>query len=261
MGKKVSPKALRLGVIKSWPSIWFREGDKYIQSVRQDINIRKFLIKEHKEAGIDKVEIARSANKINIDVHTGKPGLIIGRGGNGIEELKKKLHVKFLSNPAGIRLSDINLNIKEVSQPNLSAQILVQSMILDIEKRMPFRKVIKQTIGKAERAGALGVKVVIGGRLNGAEIARTEWYREGRVPLHTLRAEFPQVGVCLQAYLYRTKADLASMIDHTLMKPDASRLSSRAALSWNAATSVLIPIRRNSRTTGKKSPSPRRGDA
>lgn len=188
MGKKVSPKALRLGFIKTWPSIWFREGEKYIASVRQDVGIRKFIIKEYKEAGIDKVEIARSANKINIDIHTGKPGLMIGRGGNGIEELKKKLHVKFLSNPAGIRLGDINLNIKEVSQPNLSSQILVQSMILDIEKRMPFRKVIKQTIGKAERAGALGVKVVVAGRLNGAEIARTEKLVSGKVPLNTLRA-------------------------------------------------------------------------
>ena len=189
MGKKVNPKILRMGIIKSWPSIWFSRGDKYISNVKQDVLIRKYLIKTQKDAGIDKVEIARNAKKINIDVHTGKPGVLIGRGGNGIEELKKTLHRKFLSNPAGIRLSDINLNIKEVAQPNLSAQIVVQQMILDIEKRMPFRKVIKQTIGKIERAGALGVKVAIGGRLNGAEIARTEKLVFGKVPLNTLRAD------------------------------------------------------------------------
>jgi len=189
MGKKINPKILRTGITKSWPSIWFSRGDKYISNVKQDVQIRKFLIKTHKEAGIDRVEIARGANKINIDVHTGKPGVLIGRGGNGIEELKKTLHRKFLSNPAGIRLSDINLNIKEVAQPNLSAQINIQQMILDIEKRMPFRKVMKQTIGKIERAGALGVKVVISGRLNGAEIARTEKLVSGKVPLNTLRAD------------------------------------------------------------------------
>ena len=189
MGKKVNPKILRMGIIKSWPSIWFSRGDKYISNVKQDVLIRKYLIKTQKDAGIDKVEIAHNAKKINIDVHTGKPGVLIGRGGNGIEELKKTLHRKFLSNPAGIRLSDINLNIKEVAQPNLSAQIVVQQMILDIEKRMPFRKVIKQTIGKIERAGALGVKVAIGGRLNGAEIARTEKLVSGKVPLNTLRAD------------------------------------------------------------------------
>lgn len=189
MGKKINPKILRIGVIKSWPSIWFSRGDKYISNVKQDVLIRKYLIKTQKEAGIDKVEIFRDAKKINIDVYTGKPGVLIGRGGNGIEELKKKLHRMFLSNPAGIRLSDINLNIKEVAQPNLSAQIVVQQMILDIEKRMPFRKVMKQTIGKIERAGALGVKVAIGGRLNGAEIARTEKLVSGKVPLNTLRAD------------------------------------------------------------------------
>jgi small subunit ribosomal protein S3 len=189
MGKKVNPKVMRLGIIKSWPSVWFSAGAKYIKNVEQDVNVRKFLIKTYKEAGVDKVEIMRSANKISIEVYTGKPGVLIGRGGNGIEELKKKLKVKFLSNPAGIRLKDINLNIKEVSQPNLSAQINVQQMILDIEKRMPFRKVMKQTISKVERAGALGIKVVISGRLNGAEIARTEKLVSGKVPLNTLRAD------------------------------------------------------------------------
>ena len=189
MGKKVNPKIMRIGIIKSWPSIWFKTGRGYIRNVKQDVQIRKYLIKTQKEAGIDKVEIGRQANKINIDIHTAKPGVLIGRGGNGIEELKKSLHQKFLSNPAGIRLNDININIREVNQPNLSAQIVIQQMILEIEKRAPFRKVMKQTINKIERAGALGVKVAIGGRLNGAEIARTEKLVSGKVPLNTLRAD------------------------------------------------------------------------
>ncbi len=186
MGKKVNPKVFRLGVIATWPSTWFESGKKYIKNVQQDVGIRKYLIREMREAGIDKVEIARSLNKITIDIHTARPGLLIGRGGGGVEDLKKKLHRKFLKN---FRPSEINLNIKEVAKPHLSAQILVQSVILDIEKRMPFRRVMKQTINKAERAGALGVKIVVAGRLNGAEIARSEKLVSGKVPLHTLRAD------------------------------------------------------------------------
>jgi len=186
MGKKVNPKILRMGITKTWASVWFESGEKYIKNVRQDVLVRKYLIREFKEAGIDRVEIIRSLNKIEITITTAKPGLIIGRGGNGVDELKKKLHDKFLKN---FRLGEINLNIKEVSRPGLSAQIVVQSMIMDIEKRMPFRKVMKQTISKVERAGALGVKVVVGGRLNGAEIARSEKLVSGKVPLQTLRAD------------------------------------------------------------------------
>ncbi|MDD5032003.1 MAG: 30S ribosomal protein S3 [Patescibacteria group bacterium] len=189
MGKKVNPKIFRMGITKTWPSTWFGSGKGYIKNIEQDVRIRKFLLKELREAGVDRVEIERSANKININVHTAKPGIIIGRGGAGAEVLKKKIHENFLSRPSGIRLGDINLNISEVDRPNLSAQIVLQSMIIDIEKRMPFRRVMKQAINRVERAGALGVKVVVGGRLNGAEIARTEKLVSGKVPLHTLRAD------------------------------------------------------------------------
>ncbi|MBN2884416.1 30S ribosomal protein S3 [Patescibacteria group bacterium] len=186
MGKKVNPKVMRLGITKTWPSIWFESGNNYIKNIQQDIVIRKFLIRTMREAGIDRVEIIRSLNKITIDIWTAKPGLIIGRGGNGVEELKKSIHDKFLKN---FRMGEINLNIKEVSRPQLSAQIAVQGVITDLEKRMPFRKVMKQLIGRVERAGALGVKVEISGRLNGAEIARTEKLVSGKVPLQTLRAD------------------------------------------------------------------------
>jgi len=186
MGKKVNPKVMRLGVITTWPSVWFEGGRNYIKNIQQDIAIRKHLIKTMREAGIDKVEIIRSLNKITIDIWTAKPGLVIGRGGNGVEDLKKKIHDQFLRN---FRMGEINLNIKEVSRPQLSAQIAVQSMIMDLEKRMPFRKVMKQLIARVERGGALGVKVQIAGRLNGAEIARTEKLVSGKVPLQTLRAD------------------------------------------------------------------------
>jgi len=186
MGKKVNPKIFRMGITKSWDSIWFESGKNYIKNVAQDIHVRRYLIKEFKEAGVDKVEIVRSLNRIQVDLWTGKPGLLIGRGGNGVEELKKKLHTKFLKT---FRMGEITLNIKEVSRPGLSAQIAVQTMTLEIEKRIPFRKVMKQAISKIERSGAEGAKVVIGGRLNGAEIARTEKLVWGKVPLNTLRAD------------------------------------------------------------------------
>jgi len=186
MGKKVNPKVMRLGITKTWPSIWFESGNNYIKNIQQDIVIRKFLIRTMREAGIDRVEIIRSLNKITIDIWTAKPGLIIGRGGNGVEELKKTIHDKFLKN---FRMGEINLNIKEVRRPQLSSQIAVQGIITDLERRMPFRKVMKQLIGRVERAGALGVKVEISGRLNGAEIARTEKLVSGKVPLQTLRAD------------------------------------------------------------------------
>ncbi|HNV12754.1 MAG TPA: 30S ribosomal protein S3 [bacterium] len=188
MGKKVNPKILRMGIIKTWPSTWFSSGNAYIKNVKQDVLIRKYILKEFREAGIDKVEVSRDSGKITIDIYTGKPGIIIGRGGNGVEELKRKVHRKFLCNPMKIKLEDININIKEVENPNLSAQINVQGMALEIEKRVPFRKVMKQAISRVERAGALGVKVVISGRLNGAEIARTEKLISGKLPLSTLRA-------------------------------------------------------------------------
>jgi small subunit ribosomal protein S3 len=186
MGQKVNPKILRMGIIRTWQSKWFGSGKKYIENLEQDIKIRKFLIKELREAGVDKVEIERNAKKISINIFTAKPGIIIGRGGAGVDELKKKIHDKFLKK---YRLGEIDLNITEVDRPNLSAQIVVQQMILETEKRIPFRRVMKQAINRVERAGALGVRIVVKGRLNGVEIARAEMLSSGKVPLHTLRAD------------------------------------------------------------------------
>ena len=186
MGKKVNPKVIRLGITKSWPSVWFAQGSDYINNVKQDVLTRRFIVNELKEAGIDSVIIERGANKITINISTAKPGFIIGRGGDGIENLKKKVHSKFLKN---YRMGEININIKECDRPNLSSQIILQQTIADIEKRMPFKKVMKQAIGRIERAGALGCKISMAGRLNGSEIARTEKLVSGKVPLQTLRAD------------------------------------------------------------------------
>ncbi|MCX6796743.1 MAG: 30S ribosomal protein S3, partial [Candidatus Falkowbacteria bacterium] len=186
MGKKINPKIFRISITKNWPSKWFALGKSYCQNSEQDVKLRKFLIRELREAGVDRVEIERNAEKINIGIYTAKPGLIIGRGGVGAEDLKKKVHSKFLKN---FKSGSISLNIYEVDRPNLSAQIIVQSMILDLEKRMPFRRVMKQAINRVERAGALGIKVIVNGRLNGAEIAREEMLSSGKVPLQTLRAD------------------------------------------------------------------------
>ena len=186
MGHKVNPKVIRLNITRTWPSKWFSTGKNMIKNLEQDVRMRKFLFTELREAGMDRVEIERSGHKITIGLFTAKPGIIIGRGGSGAGDLKKKLHDKFLKN---FRLSDINLNITEFDRPNLSSMIIAQAMAIDIEKRMPFRRVMKQSINKVERAGALGVKVVVSGRLNGSEIARTEMLTSGKVPLHTLRAD------------------------------------------------------------------------
>ncbi len=185
MGKKINPRIMRITVSKDWPSKWFGVGKVYKKNLEDDVKLRRYLTNNFKEAGVKKVEIERNSNKITIAVHTAKPGLIIGRGGTGVDDLKRKIHRLYLKH---YRLGEININIMEVDRPNLCAQIVVQAMILDLEKRMPFRRVMKQAISRVERAGALGVKVIIGGRLNGAEIARSEMLTSGKVPLHTLRA-------------------------------------------------------------------------
>jgi len=186
MGKKVNPKIIRTGVIRTWPSVWFSRGQDYIKNVQQDVNIRKFLLHHLREAGVNEVKIERDSKKIRIAIHTAKPGLIIGRGGAGIEELKKKIHRRFLKN---FPPNEIDISIKEVDRPNLSAQVVLQSMIVDLEKRVPFKKVMKQAASRVEKAGALGVKIIVKGRLNGSEIARAEKFVNGKVPLQTLRSD------------------------------------------------------------------------
>lgn len=190
MGQKVHPKIFRTGQsqIYTWNSKWFAKKD-YVARLRQDVDIRDFLKKALKEAAVAKIEIERTANAVTVIIHSAKPGLIIGHAGTGIEDLRKKIKEKFLD-----KKTALNLNVQEVQNPSTSAEVVLQSMIADIEKRIPFRRVLKQSIGRVERAGAKGVKVVASGRLDGAEIAREETLSWGKIPLHTLRADIDYAG-------------------------------------------------------------------
>lgn len=187
MGQKVNPKIFRMGIIRTWESKWFSK-NKYSDFLKLDVAIRKFLNLKLKDAALDRIEIERSGESIKITIHSAKPGIIIGRSGVGIEDLKNKLQ-KSVLNKMNIGKMGVNLNIQEVKNPNLSANIIMQNVIDDLEKRIPFRRALKQAIGKAEKAGAKGVKIMVAGRLNGAEIARNEKLTSGKIPLHTLRAD------------------------------------------------------------------------
>jgi len=183
MGQKVNPKAFRLGYIYTWPSKWFSRKD-FAKFLEQDVKIRKFINVKLKEAGIDRIEISRDQKDIIIDIIAAKPGLIIGRGGQGIEELKKELKEKVLKEKISVKI-----NIKEVDNASLSAAVVLQLISADIEKRIPFRRIAKQAIDRVMKAGAQGVKIALAGRLNGVEIARTEIFSDGKIPLHTMRAD------------------------------------------------------------------------
>lgn len=184
MGHKVNPKAFRLGNTITWNSQWFATNAKFSAFLEQDVKLRKFLVKELRDSAMEQVKIERANDAITLNIYTGKPGVIIGRSGAGVEDLKKKIKQKFLLGKA-----NLNINIKEVERVALSASLVMQEIIASLEKRIPFRRAVKQAVGKVMRAGALGVKVIVGGRLNGAEIARSETVAEGSLPLHTLRAD------------------------------------------------------------------------
>jgi small subunit ribosomal protein S3 len=180
MGQKVHPKGFRLGILEHWESRWFAEKE-YAALLHDDIRTRDFIKKRLYHAGIAKVEIERAANKAKINIYTARPGIVIGKKGAEIEKLKTEL----------ARLTDreVYLNIHEVRRPDLDAQLVAENVALQLERRVAFRRAMKESVARAIRMGAQGVKVRCSGRLAGAEIARTEWYREGRVPLHTLRAD------------------------------------------------------------------------
>ncbi len=184
MGQKVHPKIFRTGVIFGWDSKWFARGREFSDNLKYDIQIKEYLKKELKNAGIAKIEIERTRNVITIVIHSAKPGVVIGRQGAGAEELKKKLKKKFF----GTHKVTINLNILEVDRPGVNAQLVAQAMAEELEKRMPYRRVMKQAVERVQKGGVQGVKVLVGGRLNGSEIANHEKLTWGKIPLHTLRA-------------------------------------------------------------------------
>src|SRR5919109_2306284 len=180
MGQKTHPKVFRLGVIESWDSKWFARHD-YPKLLHEDFRVKKFLKSRLHHAGIAKIELERAANKAKINIYTARPGIVIGKKGAEIEKLKAEL--------ARMTDREVYLNIHEVRRPDLDAQLVAENVALQLERRVAFRRAMKESVARAIRMGAQGVKVRCSGRLAGAEIARTEWYREGRVPLHTLRAD------------------------------------------------------------------------
>ncbi len=180
MGQKVHPKGFRVGVLEGWESRWFAERE-YATLLHDDIRIREFIKKRLYHAGIAKIEVERAANKAKINIYTARPGIVIGKKGVEIEKLKADL--------AQRTDREVYLNIHEVRRPDLDAQLVSENVALQLERRVAFRRAMKESVTRAIRMGAQGVKVRCSGRLGGAEIARTEWYREGRVPLHTLRAD------------------------------------------------------------------------
>lgn len=181
MGQKTHPKGFRLGIIEQWDSRWFARPREYASLLHEDLKLRRFLKTRLYHAGISKVEIERAANKAKINIYTARPGIVIGKKGAEIEKLKAEIS----------RLSkrETFLNIHEVRRPDVDAQLVAENVALQLERRVAFRRAMKEAVGRATRMGAGGVRIQCAGRLAGAEIARTEWYRDGRVPLHTLRAD------------------------------------------------------------------------
>ncbi len=180
MGQKVHPIGFRLGVIKTWDSKWYAEAD-YAKYLHEDIAIRKYLKKRLYSSGVSKIEIERAANKTKINIHTARPGLIIGKKGSEVETIKKELST--------LTSKEIFINIHEVRKPELDAQLVAENVALQLERRIAFRRAMKKSVTSALKFGAKGIRITCSGRLGGAEMSRTEWYREGRVPLHTLRAD------------------------------------------------------------------------
>ncbi len=181
MGQKVNPIGLRLGIVKTWESRWYA-GKHYSNYILEDYNIRNFLKKKLYHAGISKIEIERSSKRIRLRIFTARPGIVIGKKGSEIALLKKELEKKMIS-------QEVLIDIQEVRKPEIDAQLVAENIALQIERRVAFRRAMKRGVASAMRFGAQGIKVICSGRLGGAEMARTEWYREGRVPLHTLRAD------------------------------------------------------------------------
>lgn len=181
MGQKVHPIGMRLGIVKDWTSKWYADSKDFANLLNNDLEVRDYLKKRLSQASISRIQIDRPANNAHITIHTARPGLVIGKKGEDIDSLRKDI-----SNRMGI---PVHLSVEEIRKPELDAQLVAEGITQQLERRIMFRRAMKRAVQNAMRLGAGGVKVHMAGRLNGAEIARSEWYREGRVPLHTLRAD------------------------------------------------------------------------
>lgn len=182
MGQKVNPHGLRVGVIQDWNAKWIADKKDYAKFIKEDDKIRSFLKRKYFQSGISKIVIERSEGKVIVDIHTGRPGVLIGKAGAGAEEIKAEVQ-KIIGDKALV------LNIIEVKRPDMDAQLVAEAIAAQLEKRVSFRRAMRQCMGRATRSGAKGIKTMVSGRLDGAEIARCEQYHEGSIPLHTLRAD------------------------------------------------------------------------
>jgi small subunit ribosomal protein S3 len=181
MGQKVNPNGIRLGIVKDWTSKWYADKREYANLLNTDLDVREFLRKKLSHASVSKIEIQRPAKNARIVIHTARPGIVIGKKGEDIEALRAEVS-RMMAVP-------VHIGVEEIRKPELDAYLVAESIAGQLERRIMFRRAMKRAVTNAMRLGAEGIKVMVGGRLNGAEIARSEWYREGRVPLHTLRAD------------------------------------------------------------------------
>ena len=181
MGQKVHPTGIRLGIVKDWTSKWYADSKNFADFLNLDLEIRDFIKQKLKHASVSRIQIERPASNANITIHTARPGIVIGKKGEDIEKLRAEVSQK-MGMP-------VHINIAEIRKPEIEAQLVAESVAQQLERRIMFRRAMKRAVGNAMRLGAQGIKINVAGRLNGAEIARSEWYREGRVPLHTLRAD------------------------------------------------------------------------
>lgn len=184
MGQKVHPTGFRLGISTDWTSKWYAEGRDYAQFLNSDLEIREYLKKKLSQASVSRIQIDRPARAAFVVIHTARPGIVIGKKGEDVEALRQEIARRM-----DLNINNVKINIEEIRKPEIDAQLVSESVAQQLERRIMFRRAMKRAVSNAMRLGALGVKINVAGRLNGAEIARSEWYREGRVPLHTLRAD------------------------------------------------------------------------
>ncbi len=184
MGQKVHPTGFRLGIATDWTSKWYADSDQFADFLAEDMKIREFLKKKLAQAGVSRIQISRPAKSVAVTIHTARPGIIIGKKGEDIERLRIEV-----ASLVSAHINNVKISIEEIRKPELDAQLVAENIASQLERRVMFRRAMRRSVTNAMRIGAEGIKINVSGRLNGAEIARNEWYREGRVPLHTLRAD------------------------------------------------------------------------
>lgn len=241
MGQKVNPIGLRLGINRTWDSRWYADGDEYGDLLHEDMRIRDYVLKNRRQAGISKVVIERPHKKCRVTVHTARPGILIGKKGADIESMRRSL--------SNLTDSEVYLNIVEVRKPEIDANLVAEGIAQQLERRVAFRRAMKRAVQSAIRLGALGIRINCGGRLGGAEIARMEWYREGRVPLHTLRADI-DYGTALGRTAYGIIGIKVWIFKGDIMEHDPMAQERRAMESQEGGRNVRQEGGRNARREG-----------